>query len=146
MRFGPEILRGVRVAAILFAAILAGIAGYRMLHVTESRPAPSPAPAASVIVVPPDRAPAARVHRIVRKPPVVKNVKREEPPPAASAPVTVADRVTEPSVNSQLASAPNPPKTMEKPEPRRKRVIKALGRFLHIGGNKEVQPETVRQP
>jgi hypothetical protein len=58
MTFGREILRGVRLAAILFAVFLFGLTVYRMVHITPMEEQP-PAPAAGVPSKPPPK-PVAR--------------------------------------------------------------------------------------
>jgi hypothetical protein len=59
MTFGREILRGVRLAAILFAVFLFGLTVYRMVHITPVEEKQPPAPAAAAPSKPPAK-PVAR--------------------------------------------------------------------------------------
>jgi hypothetical protein len=86
MPFGREILRGVRLAAILFAVFLFGLTVYRMVHITpvEEKQPPTPAaagpstPAANPAAKPPAK-------------PVARSSGSDYPPPpprsGASAPI-----------------------------------------------------------
>jgi hypothetical protein len=63
MTFGREILRGVRLAAILFAAFLFGLTIYRMVHITPVEEKQPAAPAAAGESKPPAKPPAKPVAR-----------------------------------------------------------------------------------
>src|SRR5215467_5172033 len=102
MRFEAEVLRGVRLAAILFAVILVGLMVYRMVRITPVEPAGGggglaerqpPLPAAEATSKPPAK-PSARpagpdlpppppgsgasapIHRAARKAPVASTDER----------------------------------------------------------------------
>jgi hypothetical protein len=173
-----DILRGVRLAAILFAIILVALTSYRMLHVSAA-PAAQPeardiepvgAKAAPAVVavpggaeVPPPPPVSARSNTrwVTRRPPVSTGVEAATPTEAASlrdttptpvaapepAPVVAAQPEPVPHAvaadDSKEVSAP-PTETAQTQGPHGKRWVHAVGRFLHVGGKKDAQPQSVR--
>ena len=196
MPFRAEIIRGVRVAAILFTLVLCWIAGYRMFQPgpSQARPPasttssadPAENPAAHSVnqplttaAEPRGDAPAVQAQVPVPPPPQIHRiVRKREPPPS---PVHIAAQpATATPAKSEPAAAPAEPKPLEElpveaktaspavpvatsqvnaetpsgvPPPQEaasgkgpKRWVKAVSRFLHIGGKKDVTAEAVRQP
>ena len=162
MQFRDDIIRGMRLAAIVFAAVLILLIGYRMLHGTQSQAAPPPPPP------PPSRVPEKAEEKprapdplAVPAPPSVnsprKGAVRKATPKKEVVPVPLAPVVH----NADVDPSPQPPpvdlplrsvtaNTLPVPEvaedpgvpastpedkaaPRRKGGLRAVGRFLHIG-------------
>jgi hypothetical protein len=154
MQFGPEIMRGVRLAAILFAIGLIGLTVYRMLDVDDddttsasSTPAVAPLPAKAVKqskagdVYPPPPPPLPG--RGVQAKPAAqgRDVVVVSVPPARDA--FVADAATLPSSSDLASSSPAPVAVIAQPaaapapdapvQHRSNRFVRTMRRILHIG-------------
>ena len=181
MPFRDAVLRGVRLAAILFAVILCAFTIYRMVRVTPAderkEPAtpkasgrkpviPSPDPGPQYPPPPPAPGSPARTHRTIDKRPpagIVRPVEVAGDVAADSAPESKIEVLTShdqtstrvedldsaevknavPDTAPDLTSAPDSP---ARPENRRRRWMKSMGRFLHIGARKDIAEQSVRQP
>ena len=157
MRFRDDILRGLRLGAILLTLFIAGVAAFRVVRegpaarnekdaVTGDTPQPATPP----------RGPDPRFLSAAPVPPPPPSVgarkSTRRPAPVAPAPVEIAEHPVEipPASESIVREAPvEPPAQPEpvhqkiadspalvvpvlKPEPRPKRWARAVGRFLHV--------------
>lgn len=152
---GDDIVRGLRVGAILLALLLGGVAAYRIAREIPRNPPPPPKrarPASPVHDIwsgsaipppPPPRRPANRFVAPPPKPPVVEppETRPEDPPVSAvenpplvakPAPVALEEETAIPEFEDQ---------PVVKPEGRAKRAIKAVGRFLHIVPQRQYVPK-----
>ncbi len=165
--YREEILRGVRLAAVAFAALLLSVAGYRVLVPAAEAPAAPPPPAQPP--PPPEpvqiAAPREAATPVVPPPPPVRRPKRVPAPRTATPPAGIAppetaraipplaDIGTEPAASE---SAPKeaaaeetaqPPVIVKPPEPqpsRGIRLVRALGRALHLRGRREPGADALR--
>jgi|GEM_PF-6401774 len=168
-----DIVRGIRFGFILLATLLVAYAAYRVMREpavaadprpTEvsgppSRTAAPPAPQdADGPSLPP---PPPRPVKMARPKPSQSVVAETAPvpqPAAAQEETAAAGSNPEPAtaaVEEKTETAPQTSETVEpqrladdpaaRPEPRSKRLLKAVGRFLHIGGHKD-QQLSIRQP
>jgi hypothetical protein len=118
MRFRKEILRGVRLAAILFAALLAALTSYRMLRVTRAAPLPSethevaPPAAPSATTATPKPAPAVSGPDVPPPPSPVRPVIRRNPRRSSVPDVTVMK-----NVEAVITVPPEPTAPVEVPSP-----------------------------
>ena len=182
MAYQNEIIRGVRLAAILFAALLLSVTVYRVVHITPAPAAtgqpPAPAPIASVASVAPD-SPAVALPPVAVKPQIARHPRRHTSTSAPAPPASMASNrdlspaaeveMSHPVVTPELArpavvvasdspeegpakpqELATPSSTPENSAPRitnRKRsLLRAVGRMLHIGGKKDVPAQAVTQP
>lgn len=155
MPFRDDILRGLRLGATLLALLFAGVAAFRISREIPARaapvekaskparPAPPPHDLWSGPAVPPP--PPARKTAARRAAPVAKIPATERPAKTDLQPKPVSESVEDP-VEKPAAPAVTPiaqfkdansaatgtEEPAAKPEPRAKRVLKAVGRFLHI--------------
>ena len=158
MRFRDDILRGLRLGAILLALFIAGVAAYRIAreaprapvarHAAPKPPSPRVPDARgsgeSSIPVPPPPPVAGSARKITRNaaPPVARPAETETPPADVleHAPELEREVVTETAQHSEPAPektieapvSPAPEQPPVKPEARPKRWLKAVGRFLHV--------------
>jgi hypothetical protein len=166
-----DVLRGFRLGAVIFAAMLLGVAVFRITHGPHGSPAPDPALQSSeVATTPPAETPLREGPPVVPAPPPLSRpqIRRH----SARQATAVAEAVPAVSTNA----APSPDETAAPAEPaqpesvvadtkdstapvvgaseeaaaiqesRRKRWAKAVGRFLHVTPKKDVQPSAVRPP
>lgn len=108
MLFREDILRGVRLFLIAFAAILIGVWAYRMLHTPDVQSAPElEAPAAPVAqdAAPQGQDPAPDAAPIAETAPEPHGLSVPPPPPVAGTHVSHVSKVTSP----KIAVPPPPP-------------------------------------
>jgi hypothetical protein len=157
VRFRDDILRGLRLGAILLALFIAGVAAYRIAREAPRAPvarhAPKPpslrvpearASKESSIPVPPPPPVAAGARKLTRTaaPPATRPAETENPPAAVldHPPELEREVVTETAQHAEPApektieapASPAPDQPPVKPEARPKRWLKAVGRFLHV--------------
>jgi hypothetical protein len=118
MSFRAEIVRGIRLAAILFTFVLCWIAGRRMFDLgpSQARPSASATPSRrSIASVPPsreDRSPAQASAAEVRPPQIHRMVRRREPIPKPARVASILQ--TGPvAIKGQLVAASPEPKPVE---------------------------------
>ena len=173
MRFREEILRGIRLGAICFALLLVWLAAYRVLR---EGPAPDPlpqtqevppqaappaeTPSGSPLVPPPPPLVAPRRSASIRtaaKPVVTESIPNTRvdtlaaPEEKAAEPIATEEQEKEgPDPTAEKAEAvtsdPAGGVDNQKSGNRGKRLLKAVGRFLHISPKKDLQGQAVRQP
>ena len=171
MTLRDDIVRGVRVGAILLAALLVGYTGYRLMREPAGVPdAPPPKVSAAPVHAPPAKPyPVSKAGGSVPPPPPhgAKDAHRIEQSavvqtPAAD-PAPVEERAAAAGDTSVPAAAAEGEKqtsfqtdensqadsqngdTVAPPEPRGRRWLKAVGRFLHVGGPKDQTFQTTHQ-
>lgn len=111
MLFREDILRGVRLFLIAFAAILIGVWGYRMLHTPDVQSAPGlEAPAAPVAqeAAPQGQDPAPDAAPIAETAPEAHGLSVPPPPPVAGTHVNVVTHINK-VVRPKAAVPPPPP-------------------------------------
>jgi hypothetical protein len=163
MAFREDVFRGLRLGAIVFAALLVGVAVYRIARETapaestEQKP-PEPVPAATTTAAPaavpaPPSRPQIRRHPVGQKTVAAASALPVETEPAAQPVdrVETADVKPEPEPSLEKTEAPAVVDTVnaaaaDKKDTRGKRWVKAVGRFLHLSPKKDVEPSAVRQP
>ena len=177
-----DVVRGVRLGAVVLAMLLAGAIVYRVVYfvpapAAQQSTAPTPesvaqvpptypdVPSASAQVPPlppPPPSPAsarpssvralpARVSRATPAPVPQPSVEAPVTPPAAVplAPLSSIERAepeASPAAPAEGASADStePERIAPPAESRGKKMIKAVGRFLHIGAKKDVPAENIK--
>lgn len=160
MRFREDILRGIRLGAILLATLLIGIAAYRILSATPAPKAKQqqkkalPAIAnAPPFVVPP----APPIHRKASKRAVAQTTNPAES--ISQTPVVSTDtevvaveqekKGPDAAAEKVEATAPEPVRVGEatqNPGSRGRRWLRSVGHFLHIGPKKDLPSQAVQQP
>ena len=164
MQVRHDVVRGLRAGSFLLAGMLLVFAVYRMMHEpagvaptpvpeTVVAPAPAPAPATSVTassegpaLPPPPPAKGRKVapapkreEMIAQAPPkleAIEEVKPVEEKKTELAAETQPKDAPE-TVEAKLETAPAVAADPARPDNRGKKVLKAVGKFLHIGGKKE---------
>ena len=171
VRFGSMILAAMVAAVTGYRFIHAAHAAPPPPEITRPaapsvpRPAPAPVPVPGAVslkdtTVPPPPPAGAQAHRSRPAAP------RPTPAPVAEAVITPAENLVEPEEKPVVPMAPareekpviatdiippqSAPPPTEQPEdpktqPRGKRVLKAVGHFLHISGKKDADPQSPRQ-
>jgi hypothetical protein len=158
VRFRDDILRGLRLGAILLALFIAGVAGYRVVReapaarnekdaLTPETPKPAPPVRApdprflSGAPIPPPPPTAAGARKTARHaapaapaPPMEIADKPVDSPPASESIVREApvETAAQPEPVPEKIAEPLPVTPVAKPEARPKRWARAVGRFLHI--------------
>ena len=151
MQFAPEIMRGVRLAAILFAMGLIGLTVYRMLDVDDnetisasSPPVAAPIPAKQVKqakagqVFPPPPPPLPG-RAVAAKPAaqsrdiVVVGVPAARESLLADASALPADYPSDSAVQAAVLAEPQPAPAPAAPVHRSNRFVRSMRRLLHIG-------------
>jgi hypothetical protein len=160
VRFRDDILRGLRLGAILLTVFIAGVAAYRIAREgpaareerqeKEAMTAEAPPPAATrapdprflegAPLPPPPPAIGSGTRKSTRRvTPVAAPVEVEnKPPESVPAPeivehITAVEKPPQPEpVPEQIVEAPAPVAPVTKPEARPKRWVRAVGRFLHV--------------
>ena len=168
MRFREDILRGVRLFAIVFAAILVCVAGYRIVRApadvplaapdgsaTSEAAQPTPEPVAAPVSAPV----SAEVHPLVvpEPPPVngapvrtrVTRPQRDPgvppPPPVAAAPVVHARRPATPSgrefeASDTVALPAAPVEESPEPKPLTPKQVVGYKSLIEANANRPVEP------
>jgi hypothetical protein len=181
MQLGKDILRGVRMAAIVFAILLITLTSYRMLRVAPAstpqaeKPLPVAAPHPAVAAgapavpanaeVPPPPPPVARQVRRATRTPVVHtapvavltNVEAvltpeaaaPEPEPVPTPVVAAPEQKPAPLESPAYVQEPAPspaanPEVAPQAAPRKKGLLRSMGRFLRVGGKKDQPAETAK--
>ncbi len=164
MSLRQDIVRGLRIGTILLALMLLGYAGYRVMResppsgispVTTAAPAPEPGPRhipAPVSSPGPSIPPPPPVKsRPQLRTQTVENVAQSAVAPAPEAEIAAPEEVApEPekapdsntpvvAAEPKLAASPVEGEDPVRPDSRGKKMLKAVGRFLHIGGKKDIQ-------
>jgi len=180
MNVHDDVVRGVRLGAVVLALVLACAIVYRVVYVVPAPAAQQPSaptpesvaqvpptypdiPAPSSLVRPPPPSPSpsarpssvrvvpARVSRATSAPlsqPGVEAAAAPEPP-IPLAPLSSIERAEPeppPVQPAEAASADStePERIAPPAESRGKKMIKAVGRFLHIGAKKDVPAENIK--